>query len=71
MIGRQWLLVAPEVVADVARFYDLAIPPRPPAQSYAEPFFAMLGAKRIDSLDFSTFEGAKKVTPENPPSKPQ
>lgn len=58
MIGRQWLLAAPEVVADVARIHRAVVPPRPPGQAFAEPFFAMLGATRVDSLDFSTFEGA-------------
>lgn len=58
MIGRQWLLATPEVVADIARLHGTSPPPRPPGQSFAEPLFEMLGATSVDSLDFSTFEGA-------------
>ena len=58
MIGRQWLQAAPEVVAEVARIHGVSPPQIVPGQSFAEPFFEMLGASRVDSLDFSTFEGA-------------
>ena len=57
MIGRQWLLAAPELVAKVARLHAAAARPSE-NHAFAEPFFEMLGAKRVDSLDFSTFEGA-------------
>ena len=57
MIGRQWLLASPRVIADVARIHSLPVPP-PAGHAFAEPFFEMLGARRVDSLDFSTFEGA-------------
>ena len=57
MIGRQWLLAAPQVVADVARFHSVSVPPTA-GHAFAEPFFKMLGATHVDSLDFSTFEGA-------------
>ena len=57
MIGRQWLLAAPEVVADVARVHSVSVPPTA-GHAFAEPFFKMLGATHVDSLDFSTFEGA-------------
>lgn len=58
MIGRQWLLAAPELVAKVARHHKVTPPAIAPGQLFAEPFFEMLGAKQVDSLDFSTFEGA-------------
>lgn len=58
MIGRQWLVTAPELVAEIARFHGVSPPHIAPGQQFAEPFFEMLGAKRVDSLDFSTFEGA-------------
>jgi hypothetical protein len=58
MIGRQWLLAAPDVVREVARLHGAAVPPAEPGQPFAEPFFEMLGARQVDSLDVSTFEGA-------------
>ena len=58
MIGRQWLLAAPEAVREVARLHGAPVPPIEPGQPFAEPFFAMLGAAHVDSLDVSTFEGA-------------
>ena len=59
MIGRQWFGVTPEVTAQVCRVHGCAIPPLPTTDpAFAEPFFEVLGAKRVDSLDFSTFEGA-------------
>ena len=57
MIGRQWLLASPRVIGDVARTHSVPVPP-PAGHAFAEPFFAMLGARKVDSLDFSTFEGA-------------
>lgn len=58
MIGRQWLQAAPELVGEIARLHDATIPTRPLGHPFAEPFFEMLGAARVDSLDCSTFEGA-------------
>ena len=58
MIGRQWLQAAPELVAKVARHHKVTPPTIALGQLFAEPFFEMLGAKHVDSLDFSTFEGA-------------
>lgn len=57
MIGRQWLLASPRVMADVALIHSVPVPP-PAGHGFAEPFFEMLGAKKVDSLDFSSFEGA-------------
>ncbi len=58
MIGRQWLQAAPEIVAKVASFHGVRPPEIAAVEPFAEPFFEMLGARRVDSLDFSTFEGA-------------
>lgn len=57
MIGRQWLSVPSETIEQVAALHRL------PAgevhgSRFAEPFFHMLGAKRVESLDISHFEGA-------------
>ena len=57
MVGRQWLLASPKVIADVARIQSVPIP-QATDHAFAEPFFEMLGARQVDSLDFSTFEGA-------------
>ena len=59
MIGRQWLGVTPDVTAAICRVQHCTTPPPPSTDpAFAEPFFEMLGAKHVDSLDFSTFEGA-------------
>lgn len=59
MIGRQWLGVRPDVTAAICRVHHCTVPPPPSTDpAFAEPFFVMLGAKHVDSLDFSTFEGA-------------
>lgn len=58
MIGRQWLLADPQVVSQVAKMHGAMVPSRPSGPTFAEPFFEMLGASQVDSLDFSTFEGA-------------
>lgn len=58
MIGRQWLVAASDVIAEVAQIHGATMPAREPENAFAEPFFAILGAKKVDSLDFSTFEGA-------------
>ena len=59
MIGRQWLGVSRDVMAQVGNVHGVAVPPSPSAvPAFAEPFFEMLGATTVDSLDFSTFEGA-------------
>ena len=58
MIGRQWLQADPELIGDIARLHGTVVPLIVPGQPFAEPFFETLGAKRVDSLDFSTFEGA-------------
>lgn len=59
MIGRQWLGVTQEVTAQVCRVHGCIAPPPPTTDpAFAESFFEMLGARLVDSLDFSTFEGA-------------
>ncbi len=59
MIGRQWLGVTPDVTAAICRVHNCTAPPPPSTDpAFAEPFFEMLGAIHVDSLDFSTFEGA-------------
>ena len=59
MIGRQWLGVTPDVTAAICRVHNCTAPPPPSSdRTFAEPFFEMLGAKHVDSLVFSTFEGA-------------
>ncbi len=58
MIGRQWLQADPGLVADIGRLHGAVAPAPASDRPFAEPFFEMLGAQRVDSLDFSTFEGA-------------
>ncbi|TXH30964.1 MAG: hypothetical protein E6Q96_00965 [Cyclobacteriaceae bacterium] len=63
MLGRQQLYIKyqtllklfPEVTSDIA------------SSVYAEPFFEMLGAKKIFSLDYSDYEGAEIIHDLNKP----
>lgn len=71
MIGGQWLVAAPEVIAAVAKIHSATVLPRASDDPFAETFFAMLEAKRIDSLDFSTFEGATVQHDLNQPLREQ
>lgn len=73
MIGRQWLLAQS---TDLIRAYQDAgksIDPRIAERlveeggQFAEPVFRQLGAREIDSLDLSTFEGATIVHDLNNP----
>ena len=70
MIGRQWLLAAPQLVAKVAQLQGTTVPPIAAVEPFAEPFFEMLGARQVDSLDFSPFEGATVQHDLNQPIPP-
>jgi len=59
MIGRQWLGASPGLMSRIASIHGGTPPAEVAAdRAFAEGFFEMLGAKRVDSLDYSTFEGA-------------
>src|SRR5438874_458332 len=70
MLGRQSLNVFPAKMARALELEGLRFEPfRPgaPACAYAEPLFHVLGAKQVDALDASNFEGATFVQDLNLP----
>jgi hypothetical protein len=73
MLGRQVLHVAPPIMVDLLQRNQLP-PDRfkngQPGSGYAEPLFESLGAKQVDSMDNSDFEGAKLVHDLNQPIPP-
>ena len=71
MVGRQWLLANPTLVDEIARVHGVQAPPRDPADRFAEPFFRMLGARNIDSIDYSDYESASIVHDLNQPLPPE
>jgi SAM-dependent methyltransferase len=70
-IGRQFLSSHPIVFADLAAMFGY--PREAPqwldtaAQAFAEPFFSLLGAKEVASMDYSDYEGATFVHDLNQP----
>jgi SAM-dependent methyltransferase len=66
MIGRQWLGAPAATIEQVAAMHGLV---RPDAgeSTFAEPFFRLLGADTVDSVDVSAFEGASLIHDMNEP----
>ena len=56
-IGRQWLGAPRETIEQIAAIHRASFN-GVAGSRFAEPLFRMLGAKRVDSLDISDFEGA-------------
>ena len=69
MIGRQWLLCDPEPLRRVFAVLGVDVDPAAfvAANKFAEPFFKLLGAGEIDSVDASTYEGATLIHDLNRP----
>ena len=70
MIGRQWLLANPALIDDIAQFHGVTPTARDPDDAFAEPFFRMLGAQTINSIDYSDYESATVVHDLNCPLPP-
>lgn len=67
-IGRQWLVLSPYELLRLLKSKDL-LPPSTNSESfikdiaqipyYADPFFRTLGARKVEAMDISSFEGAQ------------
>lgn len=66
MIGRQCLSVPVDTLARISDVHGTRMGPDQ-NHPYAEPFFRMLGAETVDSVDVSTFEGASIIHDMNDP----
>lgn len=64
MLGRQQLYINQEVLV---KLFDKATCDKVASSRYAEPFFEALGAKRVDSLDYSDYEEATLIYDLNKP----
>jgi SAM-dependent methyltransferase len=64
MLGRQQLYISPKTLANL---FDKATCDKVASSRYAEPFFEALGAKRVDSLDYSDYEEATLIYDLNKP----
>lgn len=69
MLGRQRFFCHPEEVKKLKDKFQLDINLLPANQAYAEPFFELMGAKSIDSMDYSSFEQATIIHDLNQPVK--
>jgi len=63
MLGRLKLNVTKDEIERLAKFHGISIPLHPQFKSttYSEPFFKLLGAETVDSLDNSDYEGANII----------
>lgn len=64
MLGRQQLYIEPETLS---KLFTPAESKKMASSKYAEPFFEALGAKRVDSLDYSAYEQAQLIYDLNTP----
>lgn len=73
-LGRQHLNVFPAKMTQVLQRHGLPAEPfqqNAPDTIHADPFFKCLGAKQVDGLDVSDFEGARFVHDLNQPISPE
>ncbi|MBL7861584.1 MAG: hypothetical protein JNJ65_10500 [Cyclobacteriaceae bacterium] len=70
MLGRQVLYVNKDEFIDQIKHYSVASSEMAmslPFEKFAEPLFSILGATRIDSIDYSDYEGASIIHDLNQP----
>jgi hypothetical protein len=61
-IGRQWLLLSASELETVMRAVGVTADFAPLlTERFSEPFFVMMGAQRIESIDYSNYEGATHI----------
>jgi hypothetical protein len=70
-IGRQWLLLSPSELNAVMRAAGVTSDIGPLlAEQFSEPFFVMMGAQEVESIDYSKYEGATHIHDMNVPIPP-
>ena len=71
MLGRQVLYVTPQEIKSQFEYFKLTSTLAEAESNFAESLFHSLGARVIDSIDYSDFEGATVITDMNEAIPPQ